>query len=443
MMHMFCLSVLFFPFSALAFSPPLTPIEQANCINLHEANFGAKTTGTGHATTLSTCNYLLQELDRLPGSFGKMREVGEVSAGDGTRRGNALYKKLLGELLSSAKQGIDPESVVSDILKASPNPDLRRQSLLTDIKGSKALGLDTPENLERLRRGRSPFVTKGNPKYLGQRADTDHIVPCGKYPQYENELSNFRMLPRSLNSSKSDTLSTSDQQLLTKLQRASLMEVGISGVADFGFGASMFYNEAPLAFNAWQSVLTGEDSSRIKTLTAVRHSSFGISGLGGMMKGGARLGIFSKNITEASKVAKFVAHGSNQVTALEGASVWGGRLGTLGFAVGEICLIAEWQSGTMNNQEFMTSQASMAGGFAGAWMGAKAGALAGAEVGAFFEGVGAIPGAAIGGVAGSVSGAFAGSALSGHVVKSAFNRLDEMQKIELAEHVRQQYRIYN
>jgi len=443
MMRTFCLSVLCFPFSALAFSPSLTPIEQANCISLHEANFGAKATGTGRDATLSTCKNLLQELDRLPGSFGRTREVGEVTAGDGTRKGNALYKRLLGELLYSAKQGVDRERFVDEILKGSPNLILRRQSLLTDIKGSKALGLDTPENLERLKRGRSPFVTKGNPKYLGQRADTDHVVPCGKYPQYENELGNFRMLPQSLNSSKGDTLSTSDKQHLTKLQRVSLMEVGINGAANFGFGASMFYSEAPLAFNAWQSILSGEESSRNKTLTAVRHSSFGLSGLGGVMEGGAKMGDFVEKMAETSKAVKFFAYGANQAAALKGAAVLGRRLGTLGFAVGEVCLIAEWQSGTVNNQEFVASQAAMAGGLAGAWVGAKAGAAAGASVGVWLDGVGAIPIGAIGAVAGSVSGAFAGSALAGYAVRSAFNRLDGMQKLEVAEHIRQQYPKYN
>ena len=83
-------------------------------------------------------------------------------------------------------------------------PKTEQLNLIANWKLGELYGLHTQENLELLKRGKSPTITKG--KYKGEKAHVDHILPASKFPELENSMANLRWLPASLNRKKSDNL---------------------------------------------------------------------------------------------------------------------------------------------------------------------------------------------------------------------------------------------
>ena len=68
----------------------------------------------------------------------------------------------------------------------------------------KQYGIYTKDNIDLLRRGRAPIVTKG--KYSGEKLHVDHILPYADYPELENSMANLSWLPASVNLKKSARL---------------------------------------------------------------------------------------------------------------------------------------------------------------------------------------------------------------------------------------------
>ena len=83
-------------------------------------------------------------------------------------------------------------------------PRTEALNLTAQYRLGRLYGLYTDENLELLRRGRAPVITKG--EHQGQKAHVDHILPMSKYPELENSMANLRWMPAKLNMQKSDTV---------------------------------------------------------------------------------------------------------------------------------------------------------------------------------------------------------------------------------------------
>ncbi len=123
----------------------------------------------------------------------------------GTRGANPRLKRIMYYLASARDLGTDAGQVIDQAQKTSgsagtPRASLVKASLLRNLKICDGLGLLTPENRQRLRRGYAPIVTRG--PYAWQTAEVDHIVPRKWCPETDNELANLEMLPESLNRAK-------------------------------------------------------------------------------------------------------------------------------------------------------------------------------------------------------------------------------------------------
>ncbi len=161
---------------------------------------------------------LLGEIDVLPGSYAHWQQIGDVkelpSLGDGKREGNPIFREALYHLASAQKRGLSSDEIVGELYKDSrlPKPiiEIRKERLIGNLKEIRLLGLDTPENLELLKAGKSPIVTKGNPRYFGEKAEVDHMVSVYQVPEFKNEVANFQLLPKSINREK--RAASSDEQ---------------------------------------------------------------------------------------------------------------------------------------------------------------------------------------------------------------------------------------
>lgn len=76
----------------------------------------------------------------------------------------------------------------------------------------------TPENLEGLRRGLSPMITRG--PYAGEKAEVDHIVSVAVAPEFANRIGNLEFMPMTLNGRKSHTMGARHLSHLRKLREA-------------------------------------------------------------------------------------------------------------------------------------------------------------------------------------------------------------------------------
>ena len=124
----------------------------------------------------------------------------------GKRGANSRLNKLVYWLDQARRRGLPPQTAISlaqTLNRTSePRASLVKAGLLRNLKIADQLGLLTPDNQERLRRGRAAVVTRG--PYAGQHAEIDHIVPISLAPEVGNELANLEMLPARLNRNKSD-----------------------------------------------------------------------------------------------------------------------------------------------------------------------------------------------------------------------------------------------
>lgn len=120
------------------------------------------------------------------------------------RAANPRMLKCIYWLHDAKVRGHAPETIIAKVQSATKSTGARAElvkaSLLRNLDIAEKLGCLTPENLEKLRRGGAPMVTRG--PYSGQPADVDHIVPVSLAPELDKELANLELMPSKLNRQK-------------------------------------------------------------------------------------------------------------------------------------------------------------------------------------------------------------------------------------------------
>ena len=124
----------------------------------------------------------------------------------GERGANSRLNKIVFWLDAARRRGMPAETAVdwAQTFNSTkePRPSLVKNQLARNLKIADELGLLTPENCERLKRGNAAIITRG--PYAGETVEIDHIVPFSLAPEVGNELANLEMLPKTSNRQKSD-----------------------------------------------------------------------------------------------------------------------------------------------------------------------------------------------------------------------------------------------
>lgn len=110
---------------------------------------------------------------------------------------------------------------------------LNKETQLLNYDHAVDWGLLTEENLEKLKRGNAPTITKGH--YQGQATDVDHIVPISLAPEAGNSLANLELLPSSLNRSKGASIGLYEMKFARRLHEAGIIESGTLAVVRWEF----------------------------------------------------------------------------------------------------------------------------------------------------------------------------------------------------------------
>lgn len=121
------------------------------------------------------------------------------------------------------RQAPDPAAVMAAVVDrygwtGTAKGELLVQAVLRNLAILEELGCLTPENLELLRRGRAPMITKG--PYAGEIVELDHIVPVAHAPHWSNVIANHQYLPKSLNRQKSDRMGPAELAYEQRLKAA-------------------------------------------------------------------------------------------------------------------------------------------------------------------------------------------------------------------------------
>lgn len=141
------------------------------------------------------------------------------------RGANPRLNKVVYWLDEARRRGLDPErtATLAQALNGvfGQRARLVTEALARNVHIADQLGLLTPENRDRLRRGRAAHVTRG--PYAGQEAEVDHVVPVSLAPELGNQLANLELLPERLNQRKSDRVGQRQLDFARRFRAAGLM----------------------------------------------------------------------------------------------------------------------------------------------------------------------------------------------------------------------------
>ena len=145
----------------------------------------------------------------------------------GERAANRRVLKCVYWLNDARTRGLQPATVISEAQELNLSVEQRRAplveaALLRNLDIAEKLGCLTPENLDRMRHGTSPVISRG--PYAGERAEVDHIVPIAVEPALGNEIANLELLPSTLNRRKGASMGERQRSYLEKFRSLNLIE---------------------------------------------------------------------------------------------------------------------------------------------------------------------------------------------------------------------------
>lgn len=129
------------------------------------------------------------------------------------------------------QEGTKPKEFLNELYKYhSPSPYSRKDhvyapvteklNLQAQYRLGRAYGLYTPINLQKLRKGNAPIISKG--KYVGEKVEIDHLIPYSLAPELENSMANLTWLSRTQNRQKSNKVTNG----ALRREKALFKEVG-------------------------------------------------------------------------------------------------------------------------------------------------------------------------------------------------------------------------
>lgn len=143
----------------------------------------------------------------------------------GERGANERLCKIIYWLDAVDRKGMSVERALPLVQAWNRVPErhavLVRTALQRNWQLARDFGLLTPENLEALRRGKAPVITRG--PHAGETIEVDHIVPYSLAPEAGNDLSNLELTPRSVNRRKSNRVGPAQLEHAARLLEARLI----------------------------------------------------------------------------------------------------------------------------------------------------------------------------------------------------------------------------
>jgi hypothetical protein len=142
------------------------------------------------------------------------------------RGSNPRILKITAILFAAKGAGKNPETIVAGAIEqidwgGTAKGNLTAAAILRNLDIAEKLGSTTEEDIDAMRRGRSPSVRKG--PYSGDILSVDHIIPRAILPELDNVIANLELMPLRLNQSKNDKIGDRQRDLANKFHAAGLL----------------------------------------------------------------------------------------------------------------------------------------------------------------------------------------------------------------------------
>ena len=123
------------------------------------------------------------------------------------------------------KDGIEPSKILDEAFDKNGIEDRRepllKKNFLRNVGLAHEYGLLTEDNMDKLRRGRAPIITKGS--CIGQIIEVNHIIPYSVEPKLGNCLANLDLMPISENREISAQYGDRQKTLMKQLAEAGFL----------------------------------------------------------------------------------------------------------------------------------------------------------------------------------------------------------------------------
>ena len=143
----------------------------------------------------------------------------------GKRGANSRINKVVFYLHQAQVAGTTPDAALDQVFRENGTTGLvavlSKETQLLNFQHAQDWGLLTRPNLEKLKHGEAPTITKG--RHKGQETDVDHIVPVSLAPEADNSLANLELLPASVNRSKGASIGWREVRFAGRLHEADLL----------------------------------------------------------------------------------------------------------------------------------------------------------------------------------------------------------------------------
>jgi len=144
----------------------------------------------------------------------------------GVRGANSRVQKATAILWQAKSEGKDPAKVAAKAVAligwaGQARGLLTAAAMLRNVTIIERLGCTTPEDCEKMSRGRAPTVRKG--PYAGQVLSVDHIIPRAVAGELDNVIANLELMPLGLNESKNDRIGERQVTLAKAFRDAGLL----------------------------------------------------------------------------------------------------------------------------------------------------------------------------------------------------------------------------
>ena len=144
----------------------------------------------------------------------------------GARGANSRVQKATAILWQAKSEGQNPATVADKAVAligwaGQARGRLTAAAMLRNVTIIERLGCTTPEDCEKMSRGRAPTVRTG--PYAGQVLSVDHIIPRAVAGELDNVIANLELMPLGLNEGKSDRIGDRQVSMAKAFRDAGLL----------------------------------------------------------------------------------------------------------------------------------------------------------------------------------------------------------------------------
>lgn len=155
-----------------------------------------------------------------------LTDPAKIATLESDRAANPRVRKIAYWLEIGRREGRSPETEMAAAMDAvgwggTLKGQLTAAAMARNRTIAERLGCLDDVNMELLRRGRAPTITRG--PYAGEKLTVDHIIPRAVAPLLDKVLANLELMPHSLNIRKGAKIGQRQVDLANKLQAAGLL----------------------------------------------------------------------------------------------------------------------------------------------------------------------------------------------------------------------------